>query len=70
LRLALDEPKATDDSFKQGDISFIIDKELSKKTGDITIDFVDAGYQSGFTISSTNPIGMGGGCPSGGSCSC
>jgi iron-sulfur cluster assembly protein len=69
LRLALDEPKATDSAFDQGDISYIIDSELVKRTGQIVIDYVDAGYQSGFSIQSANPVG-GGGCSSGGSCSC
>lgn len=69
MRLALDEPKATDSAFDQGDISYIIDTELMKRTGQILIDYVDAGYQSGFSIQSTNPVG-GGGCSSGGSCSC
>ncbi|MEJ5376094.1 MAG: hypothetical protein WHX93_05915 [bacterium] len=69
MRLALDEPKATDSSFEQGDISYIIDKDLMERTGQILIDYVDAGYQSGFSIRSANPVG-GGGCSSGGSCSC
>lgn len=68
--MALDEPKDTDTSFPQGDISYVIDKDLMKRIGDIFIDYVDAGYQSGFTIRSANPVGGGGGCSPSGGCSC
>lgn len=67
--MALDEPRDTDDSFEQGHIRYIIDRDLLKKTGNIVIDFVDAGYQSGFSITSANPVGFGG-CSTGGGCSC
>lgn len=68
--MALDEPKATDTSFDQGDISYIIDKELMDRTGEILIDYVDAGYQSGFSIRSANPVVGAGGCSPAGGCSC
>ena len=30
--------------------------------GAVKIDFIDAGYQSGFSVSSENPVGSTGGC--------
>jgi Fe-S cluster assembly iron-binding protein IscA len=68
--LALDEPKETDKTFEASSIKYIIDSDLMARTGEVTIDFVDSGYQSGFSISSAKPVAGGGGCSAGGSCSC
>lgn len=49
-------------------LTYLIDKELSKQSGDVTVDFVDNGWQQGFMLSTAHPLG-GGGCGST-SCSC
>ena len=69
LGLALDEPKDTDETFDNDAVKFLVDNDLMKNCGDIKVDYNDAGYRSGFAISSTIPISGGseGGC--GGSCS-
>lgn len=64
LGLALDEPKDNDKDFEFSDLKFLIEESLLNSTGGVKVDYVDAGPRSGFTISSTNPMG-GGGCSSG-----
>ena len=44
LGLALDEAKETDFKHMQGEVNFIIDKELFSELGDIRIEFVGNGY--------------------------
>jgi len=70
--LALDEPKDSDEISEYGDVKYLIDRDLLGKTGDITIDFVVEGWNSGFTLTSQNPVSdacsAGGSCPAGGSC--
>ena len=53
-----------------GDLKFVIAQDLLEEVGAIKVDFVDAGYRSGFAITSEKPVpGAGGGCSScGGSC--
>jgi len=63
LGLALDEPKENDAKYEQDGLTFLVDNNLLTTCGSIRIDFTDAGMRSGFSISSTNPIG-GGGCGS------
>jgi len=74
LGLALDEPKANDTVVEKDGIKFLLDKELGKNCGVIKVDFIEAGYRSGFAISSANPIGggssCGSSCGSSGSCGC
>ncbi|MBU0485139.1 MAG: hypothetical protein KKB30_11595 [Proteobacteria bacterium] len=53
---------------EQDDVTFLVDNELMATCGDIKIDFMDNGPRSGFAISSTRPIGGGGGGCSSGSC--
>jgi len=67
LGLALDEPKTSDQVFENNSLQFLVDTDLLHTCGAITVDFIDAGMRSGFSVSSANPIG-GGGCSSG-SCS-
>jgi Fe-S cluster assembly iron-binding protein IscA len=62
--LALDESKENDEIFKEDDLTFLVEQNLLNTCGSIKVDFIDAGYRSGFSITSTNPIG-GGGCSSG-----
>jgi Fe-S cluster assembly iron-binding protein IscA len=66
LGLALDEPKTSDQVFENNSLQFLVDTQLLDTCGAITVDFIDAGMRSGFSVSSMNPIG--GGCSSG-SCS-
>jgi iron-sulfur cluster assembly protein len=66
--MVLDEPKDKDQVFKINGFTMLVDDNLMKMTKDITVDFVDSGMRSGFTVTSEVPIGGGGGCGSG--CSC
>lgn len=70
LGLALDEPSDQDQVFDEQELKFVIAKDLLDQVGAIKVDFVDAGYQSGFSISTEKPVpGAGGGCSScGGGC--
>jgi len=66
--LALDEPKDNDKTFKEDSLTFLVEEGLLSTCGAIKVDFIEAGYRSGFSITSTNPVSSGGGCSSG-SCS-
>ncbi len=63
LGLALDEPKESDAKYEEDGLTFLVDNNLLETCGSIKVDFMDAGMRSGFSISSTNPLG-GGGCSS------
>ena len=65
--MALDEPKENDETYDNDDVKFLVDNELMKNCGDIKVDYTEAGYRSGFAISSTIPVNAGGG-GCGGSC--
>jgi Fe-S cluster assembly iron-binding protein IscA len=68
--LALDEPKDNDKIYEEGGLKFLVDGELQEKCGTVKVDFIEAGYRSGFSITSANPLSTGGGCGScSGSCS-
>jgi len=64
--MALDEPKEDDKVFEIDDLTYLVDPVLMEQASPIKIDFVDNGYQSGFTI--TSRLSAGANC--GGSCSC
>jgi len=66
--LALDEPKDNDKTFEEDSLTFLVEEGLLATCGAIKVDFIEAGYRSGFSITSTNPVSSGGGCSSG-SCS-
>lgn len=75
LGLALDEKKPTDELFEQQSLTFLVEKGLLQQCGNITVDYHDAGNNSGFKISTTNPLpGTGSGCSTGscgsGGCGC
>lgn len=75
LGLALDEEKETDESFKKNEITFLVEKILLEQCGSITVDYIEAGAKSGFSISATKPLQtLGSGCNSAscgtGGCSC
>ena len=59
LGLALDERKENDKSFDEDGLQFLIDKDLLEQCGSVKVDFIDAGYRSGFTITSTHPVSTG-----------
>ncbi|MFT5699824.1 MAG: iron-sulfur cluster assembly protein [Desulforhopalus sp.] len=66
LGLALDEEKPTDELFAQQNLTFLVEKDLLKQCGSITVDYANAGNRSGFSITSANPLpNTGGGCSSG-----
>lgn len=68
--MVLDEPKEKDQVFKVNGFTMLVDDNLMKMTKDITVDFVDSGMRSGFTVTSEVPIGGGGGGSCGSGCSC
>ena len=75
LGLALDEKKSEDELFERQNLTFLVAKDLLEQCGGITVDYLDAGNRSGFSISSSNPLpGAGSGCNSGscgsGGCGC
>lgn len=67
--MALDEPKENDETFEEGGVQFLVEQGLIKTCGTIKVDFLEAGYRSGFSITSENPVSGGGGGCSSGSCS-
>jgi Fe-S cluster assembly iron-binding protein IscA len=66
--LALDEPKDNDKTFQEDSVTFLVEEGLLSSCGTIKVDFLEAGYRSGFSITSSIPVGGGGSCSSG-SCS-
>lgn len=58
--------KNTDESYEVDGLTYLIDKELDVQAGAVKVDFVDSGWQQGFVLSSTNPVGGG----EGASCDC
>ena len=68
LGLALDEAREQDKVFAANSLTFLVDGDLMEQCGSVKVDFIEAGYRSGFAITSANSLGTGGGCCSGGSC--
>lgn len=67
LGLALDEEKPLDELFQQQDLTFLIEKDLLQQCGSITVDYIESGSRSGFSIRSATPLpSSGSGCSSGG----
>jgi Fe-S cluster assembly iron-binding protein IscA len=48
--LALDEPTDKDQVFAVNEMKYVVETELMAKAGEISIDFVDMGYQKGFSV--------------------
>ncbi|MDO5674237.1 MAG: hypothetical protein Q4G66_04880 [bacterium] len=67
MGLALDEPKDNDKVFEEGTLKFVVEDQLLERCGSIKVDFVEAGYRSGFAITAANPLGKAS-CGIGGSC--
>jgi iron-sulfur cluster assembly protein len=63
--MALDEPKNDDEIVDQNGITYLINKQLLEQVKPVTVDYLDSGYGSGFSISSS--LAKGNSC---GSCSC
>lgn len=70
MRLVLDEPKDNDESYDVDGLTYLIDKDLQDRSGGIKVDFVDSGWQQGFTLSSEKPLFSSEGATCGSSCSC
>jgi len=68
LALALDEPNDSDHVFEYDSVKYIVDDALMIKTGEITIDFIQQGMRSGFSMTCVNSIAES--CFSGGACTC
>jgi len=69
LALALDEPKDSDEHFENQGLTYLIDKNLHTTVGTVTVDFMEEGWRSGFTVRSENPVSTGASA-CGTSCSC
>ena len=67
--MVLDEPNDQDDVFKVNGFTLVVDKNLHDMTKGITIDYIQQGMRSGFSLSTETPIG-GAGSSCGSSCSC
>ncbi|HEX9910379.1 MAG TPA: hypothetical protein VGA86_05815 [Desulfatiglandales bacterium] len=50
--MALDEPKDDDEIVKSNGITYLVNKQLLDQVKPITVDFVESGWGSGFSISS------------------
>lgn len=66
--MVLDEPKETDNVYQVNGFTMLVDKNLMETTKEITVDYVNYAMGSGFKLTSTVPVGGGGGC--GTTCSC
>ncbi len=64
LQLALDDQKGEDEVFEVEGLTYLVDKDLLNRMGDIRVDFVDDGSRSGFSVSAANhtPAQCGSGC--------
>ena len=56
LALALDEPKDSDHVSEHDSVKYIVDDQLMIKVGDITINFIQQGMRSGFSMTCVNSI--------------
>jgi len=54
--LVLDEPKENDDKYEIDGLTYLIDKDLASTSGKVTVDFVDNGWQQGFTVNAEKPL--------------
>jgi len=50
--MALDEPKDDDEIVKNNGVTYLVNKQLLDEVKPITVDFVESGWGSGFSISS------------------
>lgn len=66
--MVLDEPKDDDEQVQADGLTFLINKDLASQSGEVKVDFIDTGWQQGFTVTSEKPVGAPSAC--GSSCSC
>jgi Fe-S cluster assembly iron-binding protein IscA len=50
--MALDEPKDDDEIVKNNGVTYLVNRQLLDQVKPITVDFVESGWGSGFSISS------------------
>lgn len=67
LAMAIDEAHDDDLTFDVAGMSYVISRELDEKSGGVTIDYMDQGYATGFSITPAKDLGFegaacGGGC--------
>jgi len=65
LALALDEQKDGDQVFTEDSLTFLAEKAILAQCGTITVDYLEASGNSGFSLSSANQLPGGGGCSTG-----
>lgn len=66
MRLVLDEPKENDDKYEIDGLTYLIDKDLAATSGKVTVDFVDNGWQQGFSVNSEHALASGESCSTSG----
>lgn len=66
MGMALDELRDEDEVFDEGDIKYVVDKNLLDQLKPIKVDYVNSAMGAGFSI--TSNMAAGGSCGSG--CSC
>jgi Fe-S cluster assembly iron-binding protein IscA len=65
--MALDGPTDSDERFEFPGFAVVVDRELLKTTGKITVDYASTGLRAGLSITAANKLpGAGAGC--GGQC--
>ena len=53
LGMALDEPKDDDEIVKNNGVTYLVNKQLLDQVKPIVVDFIESGWGSGFSISSS-----------------
>jgi iron-sulfur cluster assembly protein len=56
MALALDEPKDSDHTTEFEGVTYLLDKDLAEKIGEVTVDFQEEGWRAGFVISTKLPL--------------
>jgi Fe-S cluster assembly iron-binding protein IscA len=59
--LVLDAPKTNDKVYDFAPLKMVIDDSLQGDLGDVTVDYSDSVWRSGFKITSAKPVGGGSG---------
>ncbi|MGI6655997.1 MAG: IscA/HesB family protein [Desulfobulbus sp.] len=68
LGMALDTAKETDLLYEEGTLRFLVAEDLQERCGAITIDFIEAGFRSGFSITTEHPLSVPDNCCGGTTC--
>jgi iron-sulfur cluster assembly protein len=56
LGLAVDRVKDGDHFIEIDGLTLVIDPDTAATTGEVTVDYVDRGYESGFALTSAKPL--------------